>query len=173
MVDIGNRYWALIVEDEPEQVMLIKAVFAHFDANAHINVAKSAEEAIIYIKGPWQDTDLDNSELPAVIVPDIKMEGMGGLGFLEWYASEPKIAHVPIVVFTSSEDVDLERQCLALGAREFKVKPADYSELVTIVQHVLKRWQSGERQSAVANASTHQVAVSASRAAYSSRGLSA
>ena len=104
---------------------------------------------------------------------DIKMEGMGGLGFLEWYASEPRIAHVPIVVFTSSEDVDLERQCLALGAREFKVKPADYSELVTIVQHVLKRWQSGERQSAVANASTHQVSVSASRAAYSSRGLSA
>jgi len=136
-------------------------------------VAKSAEEAIIYIKGPWQDTDLDNSELPDVIVLDIKMEGMGGLGLLEWYASEPKIAHVPIVVFTSSEDVDLERQCLALGAREFKVKPADYSELVTIVQHVLKRWQSGERQSAVANASTHQVAVSASRAAYSSRGLSA
>ena len=158
MVDIGNRYWALIVEDEPEQVMLIKAVFAHFDANAHINVAKSAEEAIVYIRGPWPDTDIDNSELPDVIVLDIKMEGMGGLGFLEWYASEPKIAHVPIVVFTSSEDVDLERQCLALGAQEFKVKPADYGELVTLVQHVLKRWQSGERQSVVADASTSPAA---------------
>ena len=43
-----------------------------------------------------------------------------------------------MVVFTASEDEDLERRCLELGAREFKVKPADYSELVTIVQHVLK-----------------------------------
>ena len=142
MVDAKKRYWALVVEDDPDHVMFIKAVFAHFDANAHISVARNAEEAIAHMRGPWRDTDLRGCALPDVIVLDIVMAGLGGLGFLEWYAGEPQIAHVPIVVFTASKDVDLERKCRALGAREFKVKPADFSALVPLVQRVLGKWQS-------------------------------
>ena len=147
MVDDRRPYWVLIVEDDPNHVMLIKAVFAHFDANAHITVANSAEEAIIQIAGPWPDPDVGQGELPDVIVLDIKMAGMGGLGFLRWYAGDLKIAHVPVVVFTSSQDPGLERLCSSLGAREFKVKPADYGELVPVVQAVLDRWPPREQQS--------------------------
>ena len=146
MPDSGKQYWVLIVEDEPSQVMLIQAVFAHFDANAHVDVAESAEEAIARIQGPWGATDFGGSDLPDVIVLDINMAGMGGLGFLAWYAEEPRIAHVPVVVFTTNENEALERQCLALGAREFKLKPADFSELVPVVQRVLNRWRAEEQQ---------------------------
>jgi len=147
MMDNGKQYWVLIVEDDPNHVLLIKAVFAHFDANAHITVANSAEEAIVQIAGPWPDPDVGQGELPDVIVLDIQMAGMGGLGFLRWYAGELPIAHVPVVVFTSSQDPGLERLCISLGAREFKVKPPDYSELVPVVQGVLDRWQPRERRS--------------------------
>ena len=74
--------------------------------------------------------------------------GMGGLGFLEWYASQPYMADVPVVVFTSSEDPDLPRQCFALSAREFKIKPTDFAELVEVVHQVLDHWlPEGERKS--------------------------
>ena len=136
----------MIVEDDPSHVMLIKAVFAHFDANAHISVTRSAEEAIACVRGPWPDADFGNRELPDVIVLDINMAGIGGLGFLEWYADEPGIAHVPVVVFTSSDGPDLRQQCFALGAREFKVKPADFRELVPVVHRVLNHWELEEEQ---------------------------
>ncbi len=74
-----------------------------------------------------------------MIVLDILMPGIGGLGFLEWFASQPELADLPVVVFTSSEDPDLARQCFALGAREFTIKPSDFTELVTVVQRVLDR----------------------------------
>ena len=147
MPDTGKRYWVLIVEDDPSQVMLIKAVFAHYDANAHITVARSAEEAIAHIRGPWPDSNFDLSELPDVIVLDVVMDGLGGLGFLAWYAGEPRIAHVHVVVFTASQDEGLGRECLQLGAREFKVKPVDFSELVPVVQRVMNRCHAEERHS--------------------------
>jgi CheY-like chemotaxis protein len=150
MGDSGKRYWVLIVEDDPQQVLLIRAVFAHFDANAHISVVNSAEAAIVQIAGPWApwtDTKAGRAELPDVIVLDIEMAGMGGLGFLRWYSGDLQLAHVPVVVFTFSRDPELERLCYSLGAREFKVKSADYRELVPVVPGVLDRWQPQERQS--------------------------
>jgi len=116
MIDNRRPYWVLIVEDDPNHVLLIKAVFAHFDSNAHITVANSAEEAVIQIAGPWTDSDVGQAELPDVIVLDIKMAGMGGLGFLRWYAGDLRIAHVPVVVFTASQEPGLERLCVSLGA---------------------------------------------------------
>ena len=77
--------------------------------------------------------------LPDIIVLDVLMEGVGGLGFLEWFRGRHKI-DLPIVVFTSSENPELKRQCLALGAAAFKVKPTDFTELVDVVHGVLDRW---------------------------------
>ncbi len=138
----STPYWVLVVEDDPTSALLIKAVFSHRDEKAHVQVARSAEEAIAHLTGPWGDADFGHNVLPDIIVLDILMEGVGGLGFLEWFRGRHKI-DLPIVVFTSSQDPDLKRQCLALGAAEFKVKPTDFSELVEVVHRVLDRWEPG------------------------------
>ena len=133
-------YWILVVEDDPTDALLIKAVFSHRDDKAHVQVARSAEEAIALLTGPWGGADLGHNVLPDIIVLDLLMEGVGGLGFLKWFKDRHKV-DLPIVVFTSSRNSDLERQCLALGAAEFKVKPTDFSELVDVVHRVLDRWE--------------------------------
>ena len=51
-----------------------------------------------------------------------------------------------MVVFTSSGDPQLVGQCLALGAREFKVKPTDYTELVEVVHRALDHWATRTRK---------------------------
>ena len=137
----STGYTVLVVEDDPDDAFLIKAVFAHLDARAHIAVTHTAEEAIAYLEGPWVGTDLGRTEKPPdMIVLDILMPGIGGLEFLRWFASHPEWAYLPDVVFTSSEDPDLADKCFALGAWEFKTNPSDFTELVTVVHRVLDRW---------------------------------
>ena len=143
----ARPYSVLIVEDDTNHVMLIRLAFARADASARISATQSAEEAIAYLRGSWPDTDFGRSEVPDVIVLDINMPGMGGLGFLEWYNGESKIADIPVVVFTSSADPDLVRRCFALGAMEFMAKPLDFGELVPVVQRVLDGCRPDEVQS--------------------------
>lgn len=134
-------YVILVVEDDPDHAALIEAVFAKRDRNAYVRVTRTAEEAIAFLAGPWPDTDWGRGEPPDVIVLDILMPGMGGVGFLEWYSVQDKLSDVPVVVFTSTDDPQLARQCYDLGAREFKTKPTDFTELVDVVHEVLERWR--------------------------------
>ena len=135
----------LIVEDDADHVTLLQIAFAQLDPHAHVSVTRSAEEAIAHLKGHWPDDEHGHSELPDVIVLDINMPGMGGLGFLKWYSKRhDPIAHIPVVVFTSAGDPGLAQKCFALGAREFKEKPADFAELMPIVHRVLARWKPAE-----------------------------
>lgn len=141
---IGARpYDVLIVDDNPDHVMLVEIVFAHVDANARIQVSSSAEEAIAVLERPEGDPD-EHPRRPDVIVLDMNMPGMGGLGFLEWYALRTEHQDIPVVVFTSSGEAHLAERCFALGAREFKQKPVDFTELVPIVQRSLARWRPSD-----------------------------
>ena len=140
-------YRVLIVEDDPTHVVLIQIVFAQLDANARINVTRSAEEAIAFFEGLWPDKDYGKARAPDVIIIDIGMPGIGGVGFLEWYATQPDLGSIPVVVFTSSSSPQLAARCFALGAREFKEKPTDFSELVPVVQRVLDHWEPGNAAS--------------------------
>jgi FixJ family two-component response regulator len=47
----------------------------------------------------------------------------------------------PVVVFTGNTDRAVAAQAFALGARDVKVKPSDFTELVDIVDQVLEHWK--------------------------------
>jgi DNA-binding response OmpR family regulator len=46
-----------------------------------------------------------------------------------------------VVVFTSNANRSVSTQAFSLGAREVMVKPTDFTELVDIVDAVLRRWR--------------------------------
>jgi len=133
-------YRVLVVDDDTDQATLVEIVFAHLDANARLSVAWSAEDAIAHLEGNQRLGTESPKKLPDVIVLDINMPGMGGIGFLEWYSTREDLQHIPVVVFTSDGDPGLVERCLSLGAWEFKQKPSNFAELVPIVQRVLDRW---------------------------------
>lgn len=122
----------LVVEDDPHQATLLKRVCARGDSQAHVHVTRSAEEAIAYLTRPGPDTGVA-SRLPDIILLDVLMKGIGGLGFLEWYSQQPTLQHIHVVVFTSSEDEELAGRCMSLGAREFVVKSWDFTQVLPVL----------------------------------------
>jgi two-component system response regulator len=138
----GSTFVVLVVEDDPDHAALIQAAFAYREFPCYLHVTGSSEEAMDYLLGRWPFDDRARNPFPHVVILDLGLPGMDGLGFLRWMGTraEPWAA-TPVVVFTSNANRGVAVQAYALGAREVKVKPTDFTELVDIVEGVLRRWK--------------------------------
>lgn len=138
----GDDFVVLVVEDEADHAALIQAAFAYRDFPCVVHVTGSSEEAIDYLMGRWPFDNRLRHPLPSVVILDLGLPGMDGLSFLRWLNTRKEPwKTTPVVVFTSNTNRSVATQAFSMGAREVKVKPTDFTELVDIVDGVLKRWR--------------------------------
>ena len=77
------------------------------------------------------------------IVLDIKMPGVDGLTFLHNIRQTPKLEDIPVVMLTSSDEIDSELAAMASGATSYIIKPSHRDILVSTVQSAMEKSQAG------------------------------
>ena len=120
--DWGSKL-ILLVEDDPDDVLLIRRAFVKSAPELKLRVVGDGETAREYLSGTGVFADRRENPLPALILLDLKLPRRTGFELLQWMKSDPAVAQIPVVVHTSSrEPTDIERAC-TLGARYYLVKP--------------------------------------------------
>jgi DNA-binding response OmpR family regulator len=126
----------LVVEDNPDHVAMIEAVFARGLEQARIHVAFRGQGAKRYLRGQWvaYEDDIDYYPLPTLVVLDLWLPDTTGLDILEWMAEREWLSEIPVIVFTASTDPDHFQRAYELGARRCLSKPTEFGELVEVVR---------------------------------------
>lgn len=62
---------------------------------------------------------------PDLILLDVRMPAMNGLGILEKLKSESDTAAIPVIVITGFDDYEVKKRALELKALDYLVKPID------------------------------------------------
>ena len=120
----------LVVEDNIDHQNLIKLVLAKL-SHVHVDTAVTGEAARTYLR---------EEDPPALIVLDHWLPDISGLQLLEWLAGEERLASLPVIMLTASEDPKHAQQAYALGVRRYLIKPADFNELVVAIKETLGDW---------------------------------
>jgi two-component system response regulator len=125
----------LLVEDNPDDVELtLRALKAHAGP-LEVEVARGGQEALERLVGTRR---LDR--MPAVVLLDLKLPGLDGLGFLRRVRSQPATAHLPVVVLTSSREERDVDACYQLGANSYVQKPIDSVAFAEAVRALGRYW---------------------------------
>ena len=74
---------------------------------------------------------------PDILLLDLMMPEVSGFEILEQIRVHPLLAHLPIIILTSSSDAKTKLKALDLGATDFLSKPVDPSELTLRVRNTL------------------------------------
>ncbi|WP_258358860.1 response regulator [Moorella sulfitireducens] len=79
------------------------------------------------------------SEVPDLVILDIKMPGMSGVEFLK--ELRRITVNLPVIVITAYNELELEEQVTSFGARHVLYKPFDIRQLCQLVQAALYQAQ--------------------------------
>ena len=90
----------LLVEDNPRDLELTLAALEKCQLANDVIVARDGEEALGMLTRRDPETGKP-TQLPAVVLLDLKLPKIDGLEVLERVKSDPETRHVPIVMLTA------------------------------------------------------------------------
>lgn len=130
----------LLVEDNPDDVVLTKMALQKSRIVNQLVVAEDGEEALDYLFGQGKYSGRDSGQLPEVVLLDLKLPRVDGLEVLKQVRANPKTSLLPVVVLTSSaEDQDIIKS-YKLGCNSFITKPVDFNQFVNAVLQLELYW---------------------------------
>jgi CheY-like chemotaxis protein len=125
----------LLVEDNPMDIDLTLRAFKARKLANPVQIARDGQEALSYIES-WEA----GSQLPVVILLDLKLPKVDGLEVLRQVKAHPRCAGIPVVVLTSSaEDADI-KAAYDLGANSYIVKPVDFVKFLEVAGTLEMYW---------------------------------
>ena len=77
--------------------------------------------------------------MPELILLDVRMPAMNGLGILEKLKTDEKTAHIPVIILTGFDDDDIKDRALSLKAADYLAKPIDLEVLGTRIAATIKK----------------------------------
>ena len=146
-----NLATILIVEDNPDDVALLRRAFTKAKILNPTRFVTSADEAVAYLTGAGKYQNRLEFPLPSLILLDLKLPGMSGHEFLKWLRGLTQLRALRVVVLSSSEDMRDVNLAYQLGANSFLIKPADFDRFVEICQALNGYWRWLDKSPQVAS----------------------
>jgi CheY-like chemotaxis protein len=130
----------LLVEDNPDDVLLLKRAFKKAGLPHSLQIASHGEEAVDYLAGDGRYADRDKHPFPALMLLDLQLPRRSGHEVLEWLRAQDDLRRLPVVVLTSSREPNDINRAYDLGANSYLVKPVSFDALLEMVQVLERYW---------------------------------
>jgi two-component system, chemotaxis family, response regulator Rcp1 len=127
----------LMVDDNPADIDLTSEVLAQSKQHFHVNAVTDGAEAILFLRRQGKYAQAPVTDL---VVLDLNLPRKDGCEVLSHIKSDPALAKIPVVIFTTSQaDADVTRS-YKLGANCYLRKPGNLPEFVAVVQSMAEFW---------------------------------
>jgi CheY-like chemotaxis protein len=130
----------LVVEDNPHDAEMILETLSGQDISNKVLAINDGAEALDYLFGPEGCLAKAAVCLPKLILLDLKLPKVSGLEILEQIKSDERTRHIPVVVFTSSDEPRDRTESYRRGANSYIVKPMQAAAFSRFVADVGAYW---------------------------------
>ena len=130
----------LLVEDSPDDVKLTLRAFKRGNILNPIVVVRDGIEALDFLFARGAHGDRAGKPLPTLIILDLKLPKLDGMGVLKAIRAEERTKLIPVVILTSSKEEEDVISCYALGANSYVRKPVDFAEFMEAAKLIGLYW---------------------------------
>lgn len=128
----------LLIEDNPGDVRLTQEAFTESHISTTLHVVNDGVEALDFLNK--RDT-YGGVPRPDLILLDLNLPRKSGAEFLEELdEASPRLAHIPVIVLTSSRAEEDIVKSYELQANAYMTKPVDPSEFIDTITSFENFW---------------------------------
>jgi CheY-like chemotaxis protein len=129
----GTAIELLIVEDDPGDVLLTREALADSSIPHNLRVVEDGEAAIAYLR----QTGVHKDALrPDLVFLDLNLPRLDGREVLAQVKTDPALATIPIIVFTTSGAQEDVVRSYELHVNAYVTKPVDLDNFTRVVRQV-------------------------------------
>ncbi|HEY2546685.1 MAG TPA: response regulator [Candidatus Acidoferrum sp.] len=130
----------MLVEDNPDdEALTVRALRKNKIVN-EVVVSRDGVEALEYLFGEGAHAGRDTKDTPQVILLDLKLPKLDGLGVLRRLRADDRTRLLPVVILTSSNEEQDRIQGYGLGANSYVRKPVDFDQFVAAAAQLGLYW---------------------------------
>ncbi len=130
----------LLVEDNPDDEALTLRALKKNNIGNELVIVRDGAEALDFLFGTGAFAGRDPSQLPQVVLLDLKLPKIDGLEVLRRVRENPITQLLPVVILTSSKEEQDMITSYKLGANSYVRKPVDFNQFVTAVRQLGLYW---------------------------------
>jgi len=130
----------LLVEDNASDIDLTRRALAKSRIANELIVAEDGQEALDYLWGTGTFSGRDASNLPALMLLDLKLPKIPGLEVLQRVRADPRTRRLPTVILTTSREEQDIAAGYDLGANSYVLKPVDFTQFEVAIEQLGLYW---------------------------------
>ena len=128
----------LLVEDDPNDALLVSRAFRQAGVARPLVVARDGQQAIDFLE--FMSRDRWALPPPALLLLDLQMPRLSGFDVLVWLRARPEFNSLPAVVLSSSPQAPDMLMARELGAADYRVNPSHFEDRVKLVRELHACW---------------------------------
>lgn len=128
------------VEDDPDFAFIMQYAVKEVNNDLTVGVFEDGSSAIAELL-----RYADEKHRPKIILLDLNLPGLSGLEVLKRIKEIPYFKYVPVILFSTSDDLNDVKTSLEIGANAFLTKPNGYHNLINCMQSLYDFWFNHHR----------------------------
>jgi CheY-like chemotaxis protein len=125
---IPNRI--LLIDDDPDDQLFFRDAIQLISPDLHCELTSSFKEAIKQLELP---------PLPDYIFMDLNMPVTNGFDCLDYLKNQNRYKDIPVVIFSTSKNLNDINRTKLLGAKWFLTKPDDFNVLCKKLKKIIQK----------------------------------
>jgi two-component system, response regulator len=134
------RKQILLVEDNPDDEALTVRALKKSNVANEIIVMRDGTQAVEYLFCDGAFAGGGMRDLPRVVLLDLNLPKLDGLGVLRRIREEPRTRFLPVVILSSSDEDPDRIQSYLLGANSYIRKPVDFEQFLKAAAQLGLYW---------------------------------
>ncbi|HCP31707.1 TPA: hypothetical protein DIT45_00380 [Candidatus Acetothermia bacterium] len=128
----------LVVEDNPNDVTIIKRAMRKSEVKCELSFARDGEEALNFL---YRQGEFEDAPRPDLILLDLRLPKIDGLEVLAKIKDDNRLRRIPVIVLTISTSQEDMVKAYDSGAASYMTKPVDSKDFERLIQTVQDYWR--------------------------------